>query len=355
MKLPFIESYEMLLGACTHEFIENYSNELDEIMIDSLITEYNSWNKLRKKYTVDIIDKSKAIWDKYKPKYLKRYYDIIDSDYDCKNELNISINRDQEICEWLANDVYFRGKVDRLEIFNNNKEMIIIDYKTGNSTPDDLQIKIYAWLLSLIYKDAVLFNVIIENVVTLKSYYFHFRKDDIKDFKNIVFNLTDQIDNDKEFNIKPSKLCSYCCYSNKCLEDCKNNNIKNLPSNNILSEKEAIEAVNYLFILDSERESIKAKLKDYYKEKGEIKLDNGIYRQKAIYENKIIDKYTFKERLNENGYDYTDYSNISLSEIKKNKKLYELISDLIEPVLKYNTMEFVPYKNEDEEENNNDN
>jgi len=113
-------------------------------------------------------------------------------------------------------DFFLTGKIDRIDALSE-KEVEIIDYKTGKFVPseeeikDDLQLRIYA--LAAIKK----YNLVpkrisiycLEQNVKLST---EFKQEKLEDTLNEIISLYDKISQDKEFPPLKNHFCSACDY-----------------------------------------------------------------------------------------------------------------------------------------------
>ena len=125
------------------------------------------------------------------------------------SEEEIAINRKFEQVDWNADDVWFRGIIDYLQIMDLFGK--ITDYKTGwlMSVPK-FQFKIYAWLISKIYPHLTKFEVEIDFVRHEFSKSFHVEADEIPEIEKRLLGKINKIEMETEFEPTVGEACNYC-------------------------------------------------------------------------------------------------------------------------------------------------
>ena len=148
----FKDSFDSIVGNIYHKI-------LSECFKDGYAFDEN-WELAISKYTFS----NKETFFLNKLKYeLKNIIDIIKSQYEYMDYQNFLYEKEIDIPIQTNPEVYFKGFIDKIILFQNDDEQyaVVIDYKTGN--PDisienisyglDMQLPIYVYLLKQAFKD----------------------------------------------------------------------------------------------------------------------------------------------------------------------------------------------------------
>lgn len=124
-------------------------------------------------------------------------------------EEEVAINRKFEVVEWNAEDVWFRGIIDLLQMMGDRAK--ITDYKSGwlMESPK-LQLEIYAWLIKKIYPHISYFEIELDFVRHEYQSDFSIEEEQLEDIEKKILSKTTKIENDVEFKPKVGIACSYC-------------------------------------------------------------------------------------------------------------------------------------------------
>lgn len=205
----------------------------------------------------------------------------------------------------VGKDWGLRGAFDFVDFYRNEKEqnvLRIVDWKTGNSEADDLQLKLYALAGWIKYSKGYNIDVVETRFFYLeqngKSPAQYWNKESLVAVLAFVEEKAKTYLNRKEFPKTPNKYCSYCPFLNECSE-CKaltaeapklpeiETTKENLPS--IITEIERLEIIKNL--VDKALDSLKyARNKLLLEAKDEgIKIGDKIYYAKEIPNRYIYD------------------------------------------------------------------
>lgn len=166
--------------------------------------------------------------DKYKGGILKSIIYIHDLAILEFKEREFALNKDFKICSYEDKDYYFRGKIDYTKIFFDGTKIMlpnfspydcvkyaeIYDYKTGNSNGNRYQLELYSLYLYYMY-----------GITDIRGYFVYIDKDKLSrpiilfDFEKIKKQLIrdiEKIENEKDFEMCQSPLCSYCQFNDIC-------------------------------------------------------------------------------------------------------------------------------------------
>ena len=180
MKCPFMYYLKHILHI--DEFIGNFKTEIGtlfhNILEESNIKEINIDD-----YREEILSKFTTYKDRYfAEKVLPQVLRVIKKNNDFHNITNLNnISYEKEIKIKLDELSYLMGRIDKFLVDDISKTIAVVDYKTGKFTFDkkkvefglNLQLPIYALLLSKEYPDYLIAGVYIQKVLL--------EKDNIKD------------------------------------------------------------------------------------------------------------------------------------------------------------------------------
>ena len=215
LKIPTLPTASASFGTTIHKTLQDfYSDFLKNKKVDK-----KRLLELYKKSWIPIGYSSKAHEDRMKKegeKMLRNYFDKFHS-----SDLKI-IGLEKLFKIKITEDIYFTGKIDRIDAINKN-EVEIIDYKTGKKPSDreltkSLQLTIYA----LASHDKNLFNKKLEDInltfyylqtpekITLKK-----TEEELIDTKDRIIDMVGEI-RQNIFPANPGIHCDFCPYKIIC-------------------------------------------------------------------------------------------------------------------------------------------
>lgn len=311
LKFPQLPSKERDDGRLVHDAIAGYTKHLWENKLASDVT----WEHL----TDDLALSPEA--EELMEDFARQF--ALNLDTFKGAEIEIAINEKGERVDWWDDDVFFRAKIDRLDVDENR--VLITDYKTSHIIElDKLQLKIYAWLVNFLNPERDTFLV--------KNHFLRFRVEKggeiplskVKLVGDEVKKFIDVIEAEKKFEAKPGSHCSYCSYTHRCglLVELGKGGYPVIDS-----EEKAVEYAAKLVIVEAALKKVKDLLKGWCEDKGLIKLDVGTYGFNLTKSRKVKDIEVFYEKLAEQGINPLDYMNVDLRKIKKLKDLDDLFEE----------------------------
>lgn len=204
----------------------------------------------------------------------------------------------------VGKDWGLRGAFDFVDFYRNDKEqnvLRIVDWKTGNSEADDLQLKLYALAAWIKYSKSYQIDIIETRFFYLeqngKSPAQLWNKESLVSVLAFVEEKAKIFLNRKEFPKTPNKYCNYCQFNESC-EACKalmaeppkleeiESTKENIPK--IINEIDRLEIIKNL--VDKALDSLKYarnKLLLDAKDEG-VKIDGKVY-----YAKEIPNRYTY--------------------------------------------------------------
>ena len=176
MKCPFKYYLKYILNI--DEFVGSFKTEIGTMFHNILEASNNSVVDLNVYYD-EIIKKFETYKDKYfANKILPEVLNVIKKNNEFHNITRLNdISYEKELKIKINNDAYLLGRIDKFLMDNQKGIIAVIDYKTGKFTFDkkkvelglNLQLPIYALLLSEEYPDAVIAGVYIQKVLLEKD------------------------------------------------------------------------------------------------------------------------------------------------------------------------------------------
>lgn len=193
-----------------------------------------------------------------------------------ETEQDIFINKEFKEVEPDSKDAFLRGIVDL--ILFSDEGIIVLDWKTGRSEPDLLQLYIYAILVEAKYgklpKEVGFIKLRDKEIKTIPI-----TKKAIEQVKKYLLKVIEVIENDEEFKPKVGKQCSYC----KVIHSCPLANELNIPD--LTSPEKVITALKMAQTLKQRAKDIEERVKEILEKEEEIKAEGykAYYKPKTYY------------------------------------------------------------------------
>lgn len=157
----FEETFEMKLGTLYHDFLETYLSNQNEVDIEEINTKI-----------IETFSKPNEVF--FAKKLINQLLEVIDfnrqflsdgDELDSESEKTLYVKIDDKS--------YLKGIIDKLIYSSKNKELIIIDYKTGNTSLEkekipyglSLQLPLYSYLVRNNYPSYIQGGIYIQNVL----------------------------------------------------------------------------------------------------------------------------------------------------------------------------------------------
>lgn len=212
---------------------------------------------------------------------------FLDSKFDIENiesEQDVWVDENFNLVDPNSEQGFLRGIID-LVIEEKNGNLIVLDWKTGRSEPDTLQLYIYAILTKAKYgkyPDEVGFIKLRTKEITISK----IDTDIIDSVKKYLKELIKIIESDTEFKPKVGQHCSYC----QVIHACPLAQDLNIPD---LTTKEGIvEAMKKAHVLKQLASDIEKRVKNVIDTDEVVDADN----YKVYYE--TTSYYSFKRKAN---------------------------------------------------------
>jgi len=239
------------------------------------------------------------------------------------SEIKLAIDEEGHQVDWKADNAFFRGILDRIDIEDNR--VLITDYKTGwEITKDRAQLETYAWMAKTIFPQIDTFYVEHYFVRYNVKRYSELSTKDIERAERRVRRIVRKIQKDKEFSPTPSARCSWCPYVVRCAQL---PTLRGLELPLLDSEEKAKEYAGKLLIVEEALKRVKQMLKEYCKKHGGIDVGDGVYGFHFTESPRIKEVERFMHLLWDKGEDPLPYLTVNM---RKAKPLLEKIPELQE-------------------------
>jgi len=328
------ESDPMTLGAAAHEFFEAWLNARrfnNPITVEEIALPV--WSKE---------PRDQSLYEEYLgicEEFAKNFdgTDIpIGAHTSC--ELKLGLTVEGLPCDFMAENVWLRGIVDRLDIIGTTAK--ITDYKVSfRGKPDTFQVSLYAFMISKYRPEITNFEVVIHYVKSNWKEKWQFSKDKISGIEFQIKAITETIERDNRFKAKPGSRCSSCLVAFACSK--KGSTIKSITNEN--SEKKI---AGDILAAEAQLESKKDLLKAWVSENGEVKL-NGETFSFFPYETWKGDTKELVSVLTDNNIEPWGYLKTDTKEIKKLCKTDDTLANSLAQALTISsTLRFTHKKEE---------
>ena len=312
-KLQTMESLLLTQGRIVHDKVDGYIKHLVKNNFTSDIT----WSGLVDE--LDGLPEGAELMDKFAKSF------VLNPETHYGSEIEIAITEKGRPCGWWDKDVWFRFKIDKLDI--EEDKLVITDWKSGwNTDIDKFQLEVYAWGLS--YIDLEKYDTIL-----VKDHFIRYKIEKsieisvsaIPAIEKKVRKIVAQMEKAKTFPAKPGNYCSLCGYASQCAKRMSLVEKGNLPV--IDTKEKAIDYAGKVLVVQQRLNAVKNLLKGYVDENGNIPLDTGSYGYNEQNTLDIPDKEKVYNALCEQGEDPLKFFNVDKRGIHK----AELSEELVKP------------------------
>jgi len=321
------EGDALTLGAAAHEFFERWVNEKLDLKDSNLESDWKfcagvQWSKE---------PRDQSLYDQYLnicESFVKNF-DPKDIPEGSKTlcEVALGLTADGLPCDFMADNVYLRAKIDRLDLKETSAK--ITDYKTGfGGKSDAFQCNIYAYMISKHYPNIQNFEVVIHYVRTNWKETWKFSKDKLSGVEFQIKAITETIEKDSKFKAKPGSRCSNCMVAFSC--DRKASNIKTIEK-----PKNAEKVAEDILALEAQLDAKKEILKGWVQDNGDV-IVNGEKFSFFPMETMKSDTKELASALIKNDIEPWDYLKGDTKEIKKLCRENEAIANDLAQALTFN-------------------
>lgn len=341
-----IVTVPMFKGSVIHKGIELFTQHLID---DNYVSDFNYTDTLMKRlpehYTLD--EFGLLNWYDLEDvrfvlqKHVENHYIDPSIMKDIRVEVKLAFDKNWNRVQWDSEDAYFRGIVD--QIHREGDLLVITDYKTNMSLPaadlfkpDDedglsinpeklkmqLQLKVYAYLVSLIYpehdrfyirNDYVRYNVYRERSIS---------KYELEQVPDLIATFYEQIKNAKQYIPRINVNCKTCKILALCPAHSDTDRIA-LTAGNITNREMAEKVAEEYMILKTRTERHREALKTWIDEnESSINVNDKYIGYKTKSRMEIKDKPQIIDDLEKRGINRDDaISAMSMSKTKLQKLL----------------------------------
>lgn len=263
---------------------------------------------------------------------------LVDTDQLAEVEQRVAVTADMRQCDWMANDVFFRGVIDTLYFRDNTA--VVVDYKTGFSVEaDDFQMEIYAWLLFALYPHIETVECVFDytrfNIQRTSAY----ERDQYEEIDERVREICATIERDRRMDPAPGIHCLTCQYADICEAKVE------APKGSITDHDEAVRAVESISLMERDLKSVKERLRLYCTANGNIEHNGTVWGFHAQGDRKFTDAREFHDTALDVGVDPWPYMSVNTTKAKKLLR-DERLAAIAEPA---RTLVFAGRKSNDKE------
>ncbi len=311
-KLPQMESLLLTQGRVLHDKVDEYIKYLVKSKLTSDIT----WPGLTE--GLDGLPEGVELMDRFARSF------VLNPETHSRSEFEIAITEKGEICGWWAKDVWFRFKIDKIDV--EEDRIIITDWKSGwNTDIDKFQLEVYAWGLNYAHKGTKYSTTLVKN------HFIRYKMEKsveipgsaIAGIEKKVRKIVAQMEKAKKFPAKPGSFCSLCGYASQCAKRMSLVEKGNLPV--IDTREKAIDYAGKVLVFQQRLNAVKDLLRGFVDENGNIPLATGSYGYNPQNTLDIPDKEKVYNELCELGFDPLEYFNIDKRRIHQAKLSEELV------------------------------
>ncbi len=318
-KLPQMDSLLLTQGRIVHDKVDEYIKYLVKSKLTSDIT----WPELTE--GLDGLPDGPDLIDRFARSF------VLNLETHYGSEIQIAITKEGRPCGWWAKDVWFRFKIDKVDI--EEDKLVITDWKSGwNTDIDKFQLEVYAWGLSY---DEHLVQEKGRDSVLVKNHFIRYKMEKSMEFTGAVIpaiekkvrKIVAQMEKAKKFPAKPGSFCSLCGYTSQCAKRMSLVEKGNLPV--IDTREKAIDYAGKVLVVLQQLNAVKKLLKGFVDENGPIPLATGSYGYNPQNTLEIPDKEAVYNALCEKGEDPLTFFNIDLRGIRKAGLSEELVKPAV--------------------------
>lgn len=270
-------SIPMLKGAFLHDLADAYTKHL---AATSQASDFSKWDAL-----------FEEMWlrrDQKLPEFVReeclslgqtlRGAIVIVHERHIGSEIEVALTVDWRPTTWLAKDVFWRAKIDRLDLAEDGRA-VITDYKTGHSMEapgKSMQLRSYAMDVAALMPEIKQFEAVLYYPAFDRSRTADLGEDDIETARGWVMGISSQVEQfrrDGLWPATPGAGCRDCPVFDECPEKGKA-----APDRAPQTIAEAEDALGRLVMLDLERGKLKDQLMFWIATNGPVSA-NGMVAQ----------------------------------------------------------------------------
>lgn len=319
-----------LLGGICHAFFEAYDRHL---MAAGLPTDHAAADALmRRVFQGFERPLPPELYDEYLAicrDFIKNH--VLDVGACVGVELEIAVTRALTLCDWNADEAWFRFKLDRLDI--RGTRAVVTDYKTGwGGDADPFQLLLYAcavWIrhAQKPFRDHVHFRAV-EAVVHYnrsgRASKRVFTPSDIESGIEKMREYAAKIEDETAWLPTPGPHCGACAYAG----DCPARPQQLAP---LMTQADAVRVAAEMELLRAQAQAREDSLRLWVQRNGPVPVRGRVYGYGSREHYKVLDAVGFVEAVQKAGRDATDFYDIDTAELKKACRRDAILADAVAP------------------------
>jgi ATP-dependent exoDNAse (exonuclease V) beta subunit len=277
---PDIETAPLRKGKAIHKAIELYGKYLSEHnLMSSLSAEQEIMSMLTRELAKSRLDSISCDMNEEELADVREMFNRYINNHiyaptmkDIISEFKLSFNAGWERCGWDDSNAYFRAIID--QVHKEGDLIVVTDFKSNMHVPaasivdDNLQLEIYAFLMSLIYTDYDRFFIRLDFIRWNRQIERTIRKDEIEKVPDRIAEYRKQIDEfDRWGTDETAMLGSHCDTKCPYIARCPNFQAALMCSGDVIikDDKQAFEAADKYISMKLALKKYETRLKAYIK------------------------------------------------------------------------------------------
>lgn len=264
----------LAIGQTFHEFVEHYLRHLKSKGYE---TDYDAARRIAEEVTQksDLNDEETSDFWSLAENFIGAFVFHKEHQATAVVEAELAFNRNWERCGWLDPDVFFRAKLD-LHYVPQPGVCYIEDWKTNRRLParssvqNSLQLRMYAFVLSLLYPDVEEFQISLFFVRYLEDYFSQIFRPEAEKTRESIESIARKIEQDRRFSPKISSHCEYCPYRGMC--DAYKEALARTGLQAVTDPASALQLAEHLYVLQQRVAELQRILKAWVEENAPIQV-----------------------------------------------------------------------------------
>lgn len=313
----------LILGAAAHDFFEAYANHCQKNKLETDMA------------TFPAIAKDVLLAQEHPlPEHLiGRYNDLCRKHVEMEMmnldtlsgvELEITFDKNWNLCSWFSPHAALRMKLDRLHIDGDLAD--ITDYKTGYGEGNTFQMENYAAGIFMRSPEINRCNTKFAYVDSGHVAQMEFGRDRLPELVEKIEEKCARVSEDKKYEPTPGAACQYCPFVGTCTA-------KPSALAVVTNSKEALQVAEDLFVLEAQVKAKKEALKGYVVGHGDVETKAGRYGFSKTETISVRDMEALKGVFELKGLDLMPHLSITGTELKKLYKKNDGLEEDVKPLL----------------------
>lgn len=345
-KVPAEKSHPMILGGLCHDFFEAYDNHLaaawlqtDHAAAERIMSEV--FKKFERVPPPEIYEKYQAICRAFVMNHVLNLETFLGA------EVKIAITRAFTLCDWEADDAWFRFKLDRLDLASDRA--LITDYKTGwGGESDPFQMLAYACAVWIHHEHEPLrpgagplnaIEVVLSYCRSGRDNKWVFSPDQVQAGFQKIVDYAERVEAEKDWKPSPGTACKGCPYAGTAHCPVKIGNMAP-----IIDEPTAARAAAELLLLEGQVKQRKAAIKGWCTDNGPLVAQGDVFDYGSRERYRVLNPLEFVQVLAANGYQPTEFYDVDTTELKRRCQADKNLADLLAPFIAVETGEIFSHR-----------